>query len=68
MPRKLNKHLLNPVSVLFYLAILIQKIGLLSVRYRANRQVTAKISEILLGIEVPAHPSIVDSGATSKAF
>src|SRR5260370_28237973 len=39
-----------------YLAILIQKIGLLSVRYRTNRQVTPKISEVLPGIESTGPP------------
>jgi hypothetical protein len=40
MPRQLNKHLLNPVSVLFIWQSLLQKSGSLSVHYRMNRRVT----------------------------
>jgi hypothetical protein len=41
MPRQLNKHLLNPISVLLILPILIpKKIGLLSVYGRTNKRVT----------------------------
>jgi hypothetical protein len=43
MPRQLNKHLLNPVSVLFIWQSLFQKSGSLSVHYRTNRRVTRAI-------------------------